>query len=81
MIKRRPPKEQFTPAALVAFKRMRELENECTCALSADPLNRCAACDEWWAQHSLVVTAAAIKPACALLPLQAGPAGQMKVHL
>ena len=56
MIKRRPPKEQFTPAALVAFKRMRELENECTCALSADPfLNRCAACDEWWARHSLVV--------------------------
>jgi len=53
MIKRRPPLNQpLTPAAIAAFKRMRELENECTCAPDAFADTRCAACKEWWVQHS-----------------------------
>ena len=54
MIKKRrrpPPKQPFTPAALAAFKRMRVLENKCTCALLADQNELCPACEKWWEQH------------------------------
>ena len=27
----RPPRDRITPEALAAFRRMHELENECTC--------------------------------------------------
>jgi len=56
----RPPKGPLiTEAALAAFKRMKECSEECTC----EPIDwdgdyskyrECAACDEWWRQHSIL---------------------------
>lgn len=54
----RPPKARITPAAIAAFKKMLELEEACSCA----PINwekywereRCAACKQWWEQHSVL---------------------------
>jgi hypothetical protein len=46
---------QLTPRAIAAFRRMRELEEQCTCE-PVDPeryweLRPCAACDAWWREH------------------------------
>ena len=64
MIKRRrpPPNQPLTPAAIAAFKRMRVLENECTCAPDAFADTRCAACKEWWVQHSKLHAELRCKP-------------------
>ena len=45
-------REQFTPAALDAFRRMQELDYPCTCTPLAFADTRCSACKEWWIQHS-----------------------------
>jgi hypothetical protein len=51
--------DRFTPAALEAFRKMRELEGRCRCK----PRNwageywkhkPCRACDEWWEQHAVL---------------------------
>lgn len=56
---RRATKTQFTPAALAAFKEMLKLKTKCSC----EPINwekhwergrRCAACDQWCEQHSIL---------------------------
>ena len=49
-------------AALAAFRRMRVLRAACTCALLADDDQRCAACKEWWAQHSTLHDEVRCKP-------------------
>jgi hypothetical protein len=55
----RPPRSQFTAAALAAFRKLQALEKSCTC----EPINwngeywkheRCPACTAWWVQHKII---------------------------
>jgi hypothetical protein len=64
----RPPRTpRFTPAALDAFRQMLRLERECCC----EPIDwdkeywnhkQCAACDQWWEQHSVLRKELQTKP-------------------
>jgi hypothetical protein len=59
MERKRPHDEKLTPAALAAFRKMRKLERQCTCpeidwAGEYWKRQRCAACDAWWEQHSIL---------------------------
>jgi hypothetical protein len=55
----RPPRATITPAALEAFRKMQRLERRCTCE---EPdwdgaywnQEQCPACEQWWAQHSIL---------------------------
>jgi hypothetical protein len=63
VLERRKPQEpeppRFSDAAIEAFRKMRELEEQCTC----EPRDwegeywkhrRCVACDAWWEQHAIL---------------------------
>ena len=60
----RPPRRPFTPEALAAFRKMRELEGECTCAKidREEQPQPCRACDAWWEQHSILHDALHCEP-------------------
>jgi hypothetical protein len=52
----------ITATALAAFKQLRALEAQCTGPPDCEPLRRCAACDQWWAQQKIIHDELALKP-------------------
>jgi hypothetical protein len=53
----RPPRVSFTPATLDDFRKMVEVEDQCTC--SEPP---CKACDVWWEQNSILCNELRLQP-------------------
>jgi hypothetical protein len=66
--KRQQDEKKITPEALAAFRKMRELERQCTCPKTdweGEYWKRpppCWACDAWWEQHWVLHQALRCEP-------------------
>ncbi len=62
----RPPRDRFTPEALVAFRKMHELEERCSRPEERDwddhKHKQCSACAARWEQHWILHQALRLRP-------------------
>jgi hypothetical protein len=57
----RLPRLQTLPEVLIAFRKIKELESQCTCSPIASE-DECPACKAWWKQHEIIRRALQIPP-------------------
>src|SRR4051812_31840606 len=55
-------RQRITPAALAAFRRLKQCAAECIGPPACEPYKRCEACEEWWVQQKIIHTELALKP-------------------
>ena len=75
---RRAVQIHVTPAAVEAFRRLLELDAQCTCPPPAYPNQHedCPACEQWWERHDIIAQEMGARPWEAPCVIEPGEDGQ-----